>query len=200
MIKNIVFDFGKVLVDYDFVRVIRQFFHSDDDVRRYCDIVLTEDFMNQCDRGDLTIDQLVGNLKHEHPQYAEQLQLFADRYDDFVIGEMPGMNDLLTRLCAKGYKLYGLTNWCLKVHGVMQRYGIFRHLDGWVISSEEHLIKPDVAIYQRLCSRYGLEASECLFADDKPVNIEGARRAGMQGVVFENAAQFEAHLVQIGVL
>ena len=42
--------------------------------------------------------------------------------------------------------------------------------------------KPDPAIYQLLCERYGLTPAECLFVDDNADNCEGARIAGMQAV------------------
>ena len=42
------------------------------------------------------------------------------------------------------------------------------------------------AIYRRLCDRFSLEASECLFIDDLPRNIEGAQKAGMNGYCFQD--------------
>ena len=53
-----------------------------------------------------------------------------------------------------------------------------------VISSRELISKPDPAIYRLLCSRYGLEPRECVFIDDRPVNVEAARAVGMQGIVY----------------
>ena len=57
-------------------------------------------------------------------------------------------------------------------------------MDGAVVSGEERLMKPDPAIYQLLCKRYGLLAEECLFVDDNADNCEGARVAGMRAVRF----------------
>jgi HAD superfamily hydrolase (TIGR01509 family) len=73
-------------------------------------------------------------------------------------------------------------------------------LDGWVISSEEHLIKPDVAIYRRLCEKFNLLPEECLFTDDKQVNIDGAMRAGMQAVLFTDAHTFAEYMKQNAIL
>ena len=194
MIKNLVFDFGKVLVDYDFEHVIRDFFHQGDHLQEYCRIVLSDDFMNRCDLGVEPLEDILRQEQQAHPHLAPQLQLFYDRFDEFILGEMGGMRSLLEQLRQKGFRLYGLTNWSQKVHGIMRKYEIFSLLDGWVISSEEHLIKPDVAIYDRLCSKYGLRAEECFFADDKPVNIEGALQAGMQAALFTTAAQYVSDL------
>jgi len=63
-----------------------------------------------------------------------------------------------------------------------------------VASSDVHLIKPDVALYKYLCTKYKLQAEQCVFADDKAVNVEGALAAGMQGIVFRDALQYAAAL------
>lgn len=199
-VKHLVFDFGKVLVDYDFMRVIRSYFNNDADLKAFCTIVLSDDFMNRCDKEDIPMEQILQQEQQKYPQYAAHFQLFYDRFQNFILGEMPGMFSLLQQLKARGYSLYGLTNWSSTVYGVLQKYEIFSLLDGWVISSEEHLIKPDVAIYHRLCEKFALQPQECLFTDDKLVNIEGAIRAGMYAVHFTDAATYANYLKQNGIL
>ena len=199
-VKHLIFDFGKVLVDYDFLRVIRSYFNDETEMETFCEIVLSDDFMNRCDKEDVPMEQIVQEEKRKYPQYATQFQLFYDRFEDFILGEMPGMYALLLQLKERGYNLYGLTNWSSKVYGVMRKYDIFSLLDCWVISSEEHLIKPDVAIYHRLCEKFNLLPEECLFTDDKQVNIDGAVRAGMQAVLFTDASTYAEYLKQNGIL
>ena len=79
MIRNLVFDFGKVLVDYDFERVIRDFFHQGDHLEEYCRIVLSDAFMNRCDLGVEPLEEILRQEQEAHPQLAAQLQLFYDR-------------------------------------------------------------------------------------------------------------------------
>ena len=76
---------------------------------------------------------------------------------------------------------------------------LFKRMDDRLISSEEHLVKPDVAIYNRLCEKFGLVKEECLFTDDKQINIDGARTAGMPAVLFTDARQFEEDLKEFGI-
>ena len=66
--------------------------------------------------------------------------------------------------------------------------------DGVVVSAFVHLMKPDPRIFSLLADTYGLACDECLFVDDVAVNVEGARRAGMHGLVYagEMADVFEA--------
>lgn len=198
MIRNLIFDFGKVLVDYDFARVIRTFFNNEEDFEQFTQLVANQEFINKCDKEDVPFAELIRQQQELFPQWARPLQLFHDSYVDYVIGEMPGMRNLLTRYKAQGYKLYGLTNWCSVVHVVMQQYHeIFGLLDGQVISSEEHLLKPDVAIYNCLLQRFGLNPQECVFADDRAENVAGAQKAGLHAIVFHDAQQYEAELKAI---
>ena len=194
MIKNIIFDFGKVLVDYDFVSVIRQFFCDADKEGRFVEIVTSEDFLNRCDMEAIPFVEIVREMQTEYPEFKNEFQYFYDRYLDFVVGEVQGMNDLLRKLKSMGFKLYGLTNWCSMVKEVIGRYDIFRLLDGWVISSEEKMIKPDSAIYLRICEKFHLVPRECLFTDDKLKNVNGAISVGMNAVQFTDAAGFENYL------
>lgn len=198
MIKNIVFDFGKVLVDYDFMFLIDTFFEDEDEKRGFCKIFLDQSFIDECDRELVPFKQIIENAKAKHPEYSEALQKFYDRYPDFVTGEVPGMREELTWLKSQGYKLYGLTNWCSAVYQVMARFPeIFSLLDGKIISSEEHVIKPEAAIYEVLSSRFDLIPDETVFTDDKIVNIEGAIACGLQGIQFHNARQFHADLLKL---
>ena len=56
--------------------------------------------------------------------------------------------------------------------------------DGLFISGYEKITKPDPEIYRLLESRFGIKLEECLFVDDRQVNIDGAEAVGMQAVLF----------------
>ena len=194
MIKNLIFDFGKVLVDYDFFHTIRPYFDSQEDLDEFAELFTSLEFLNRCDMEVEPFAEIIRDSQQKYPKFAYQLQKFYDEYPQFVTGEIPGMRDLLGRLRAEGFKLYGLTNWCSKVHDVMKIWDILTILDGRIISSEEKLVKPDAAIYLRLCEKYGLKPEECLFTDDRQINIDGAIAVGMQGILFQSADQYEREL------
>lgn len=194
MIKNLIFDFGKVLVDYSFDRIVDTFFTDESELKAFKKVILSPAFIDKCDKEDIPFADIVKEAQQQYPQWAVQLQTFHDRYLDFVIGEMPGMRDLLTRYRNKGYKLYGLSNWCSVVYDVMKKFDILQMLDGYVVSSDVHLIKPYPEIYRCLLDRFSLKADECVFADDKLPNVEGARAVGMKAILFKNAAQYEQEL------
>ena len=107
------------------------------------------------------------------------------------------MRSLLERLKQEGYRLFGLTNWCSKVHVTMKQYPIFELLEGRLVSSEEHLIKPERAIYERMCEKFALKPEECVFADDRMDNIEAARAYGREIADALEVADDSCHVVHV---
>jgi 2-haloacid dehalogenase len=77
------------------------------------------------------------------------------------------------------------------------KFPILQLIDNYVVSGEEKMVKPDRAIFQVLLDRYGLRPEECLFIDDNPDNIEGARRVGLNGIVFAGAEDLRQRIASI---
>lgn len=189
MIKNFIFDFGGVLIGYDYPSLVRTLFDDEVERRAFEELVCSEEFMTRCDLGEESFAEIIRKQQELYPHWKRQLQEFHDRQLDAMTGEIPGMRDLLARLKAEGYHLYGLTNWSEAVYRVIEKFDILQMMEGTLISSEEKMLKPDAAIYHRLCEKFGLNPQECLFTDDKQVNVDGARAAGMQAVLFTNAKE-----------
>lgn len=197
MIKNLVFDFGGVLICYDFPSIVKPLFADDAERRAFEEVVCSDEFMNRCDLGVEPFAEIIRKLQEQYPRWERQLQEFHDRQLDAMTGEMPGMRDLLARLKAEGYHIYGLTNWSETVYPVIEKFDILQMMEGTLISSEEKLLKPDAAIYHRLCEKFGLSPQECLFTDDRQVNVDGALAVGMQAVLFTNAKEYEKSLISL---
>ena len=196
MIKNLIFDFGKVLVDYEYFETLDQIFKTHEQAEEFYHLLIDGKWNENMDRGD-SFEETFCKMQQIMPQYKEEIATVAQRINEFVRGEKEGMRNLLTQLKAEGYHLYGLSNWCTKVHETMAQYPIFQLLEGQVISSEEKIIKPDMAIYERICQKYNLKPEECLFADDRMENVEAAQHFGMQAICFEDAEQYERELRKI---
>lgn len=198
MLPSLIFDFGKVLVDYDFDEFFRRHIPDPDRLQAFLPLLNNAEVVQAFDRELIPFEQIVAGLIERHPAFEPEFRTFMQHYTEVVTGEVPGMRALLTRLKAQGYRLYGLTNWCHKVRQTMAQYDpIFRLLDGSVISSDEHLIKPEPAIYLRLCQKFQLKPEECIFTDDRPENAEGARAVGMRAIVFHDAQQYEDELLTL---
>ena len=194
MIKNLIFDFGKVLVDYDYEGFFQQYIH---DKQIYDNLLQTFAAENWQEEFDLEINPMADILQQKmelHPEFANEIQYMGEHYLELVTGEIEGMRELMQRLKAEGFRLFGLSNWCQHVKITMQQYPIFKLLEGSIISSDIHITKPSAAIYQTLLNRFGLKAEECIFTDDKAPNIAAGEQLGIRGIVFQNAAQYERDL------
>ena len=194
MIRNIILDFGKVLVDYDFDIFFRRYVPDENRRKQFVPILYNDGLTPVVDRGEKPFEEIVDDLIAENPEFEPELRIFSEHYPDLIIGEIPGMKNLLKRLKTEGFKLYGLSNWCSKVYITMDQYDIFKLLDGYIVSSEVHKIKPEPDIYQCLFERFNLKPEECVFADDKEENVEASIKEGMPAIVFKNAEQFETEL------
>lgn len=194
MIKNLIFDFGKVLVDYDFEAFFKKYIPDINRCNAFTPVLYNEDIQRLLDREAKPFAEIMEEIIGLNPGFEQEIRMFNEHYTDIVTEEVNGMRELLTRLKEEGYKLYGLTNWCSKVYQTIEKYEIFKLLDGYIISSEEKVIKPEAEIYQRLFSKFNLNPEECIFTDDKEENIIGGERLGMRGIVFKNAVQYEKEL------
>jgi putative hydrolase of the HAD superfamily len=82
----------------------------------------------------------------------------------------------------------------LKLSGILDRF------DAVVGSADLGASKPDPAAFAAAVERTGVPAARCLMVDDLPENIEGARAAGMQAVLFEGVDELTQELEEVGVL
>lgn len=183
MIRNIIFDYGSVLIRTDCRRVYTKVFGSWEKADWFRNNILEEEFMHRLDLGD-DYSKCVADLQAKYPDYADAIAMYDTRYLDFVVGEMPGMRQLLMHLRVYGYHLYGLSNYSHKIYDIEQRLKIFRNLEGQIISSDIHITKPDPRIFKLLLAKYGLNAEESLFVDDRIVNTDAARSLGFNAIVF----------------
>lgn len=197
MIKNLIFDFGKVLVEYDFEAFFRKYIPDTERCLAFTPILYNEEVQQLLDREERPFEVIMEEIIAKNKDFEPEMRIFNEHYPEIVTNEVEGMYELLTKLKAEGYKLYGLTNWCSKVHLTMAQFPIFKLLDGQIISSEEKTIKPEPEIYNRLFTKFNLKPEECIFTDDRSENIEGGRHLGMDGIVFKNAKQYEMELRNI---
>ena len=194
MVRNLIFDFGRVLVNYDFDFLFSRLIPDRERLVTFSSFINDPSRVRVMDLGFKTFQEVVEDLKADLPGYDSEFDTFRDHKTEAIIEEVPGMRDLLSKLKAEGFRLYGLTNWDTEIYTTMAQFGIFKLLDGSIISSEEHVVKPGPEIYRRLFERFDLKPGECIFTDDKPENIEGGRRLGMDGIVFKDATQYETEL------
>ena len=189
MIKNVIFDFGNVLIDWNPAYLFLPYFNGDEDkCRFFTDHVCNREWFTRMDRGE-SMDKCVAELQQQYPEYADAVAMFRDRWFEMCSGEIPGMLELIQDLKSKGVGVYGLTNWPAETFDeARRRFKTIASIDNIVVSSHVKLAKPEPAIYQLLLSKYNLNPQECVFIDDRKDNVNAAISLGMNGIVFPGNA------------
>ena len=101
----------------------------------------------------------------------------------------------------KRYRLVLLSNTnVLHFAGLEAAYPLLRHFDANVLSFQVGMMKPDAEIYLIAAEVAQCPPAACLFIDDLPENVEGARQVGMQAVIFTSRPQLEKDFEKLGVI
>lgn len=185
MIKNIIFDFGGVFVDWNPHYVYDPYFGDLEKSTWFLQNICTLAWNMELDENK-SFQQGVQELSAKYPEWAKEIQMYDERWYDMISQTpIPGMYEYAKELKERGYKLYGLSNWNNdKFMLVRNVFPIFDLLDDMVISGREGVVKPKPEIYQLLLNRFGLKASECVFVDDNLTNVKAAREVGIHAIQF----------------
>lgn len=196
MIRNIVFDLGRVLVGFDPEGYLRSFGFDEETVQRFLKVIFGPRWRFY-DRGDYaSVTDLGEELAQEFPKDADMIRkvLRPDWVKIHTLKEDTAA--YLHELKTRGYRVYMLSNLAKESYDYVRGYDFFSELDGGVFSFQEHVCKPDEKIYRILLERYALLPEETLFLDDSAENIETAQRLGMHGIVFTELSAAKAQTEQ----
>lgn len=184
--KNIVFDFGGVLLDLDYNRTFQQmeallgYPVSPDKVSP-----ATTELLTQYEKGLITTGTLVDHLKSTSTLNPSENDIIRS-WNAMLLGWQTFKFDLLERLRQK-FRIYLLSNtnelhldW---VHlDLQENHGISdfetRFFDNVYYSHLIHLRKPDEEIYRFVAEDARLNPTETLFIDDMAVNVRSAENCG----------------------
>lgn len=194
MTKNIIFDFGNVLVQWHPELIYTEYFGDEAKAWWFLRHVADNEWRGRIDAGEPTAD-CIAELQARYPEYTKAVALYDERYFDMLTDEVPGMREVITDLKNRKHEIYGLTNWSMETFPIARKkFGILQMIDRYVVSGAEKLIKPDPRLFQVLLDRYNLKAEECTFIDDNPDNVAAAQKLGMQGIAFTNAETLRKEL------
>lgn len=186
MIKNIIFDVGKVLVDWNPRTTMQELGFTAEEIEEIYSAIFESGIWLEEDRGAIIHDDMYDFLASKCPKHADKIKLFYDHATDSLC-IMPYTHDWIKSLKEAGYNIYILSNFGEYAWNKAVRNGIIDFLDladGKLVSYEVKQVKPDAEIYNILLSRYDLVADECLFIDDSAVNVAGAKEVGINAIVF----------------
>ncbi len=196
----VVFDLGNVLIEWDPLPAVAAGVGAAEAAR----FLAADDFdfmaWNHLQDAGRSWDEAESEVARTHPHWAEHARAYRTHFGASLRGVVPGSVELLRALHAAGVGLYALTNWSHELfpHATARFdfLGLFRDI---VVSGTEGVAKPDPEVFVRLRDRVGRPLAGQLFVDDRPDNVEAARRAGMDGIVFETAAQLRRELERRGL-
>lgn len=184
MIKNIVMDMGNVLLAYDPFVILNRVCDSEREKKLILEHLFEGEAWEMGDRGEITNEQRYEIVKPWLPENLHpKLKTCVEQWD-ICMEPVTGAKEFCVRRREEGFGMYVLSNACSRFHTYFPKQFGCDYFDGIMVSSDVHLIKPDVRIYELLCETYGLIPQECVFVDDRLENVEAAKEVGMQGIVF----------------
>ncbi len=199
-IKNIIFDFGGVLMDWNPRYFFKDYFNDDNRMEYFLTHIAQSEWNEEQDRGRSLMEGT--NIQvQKFPDWERELRAYYDNWHVMLKSEIPQNVEVLRKLSKTDYHLYGLTNWSEETFPyALENYDFFQLFDGKiVVSGTEKLIKPDPKIWHLLLERYNIQANESLFIDDNPKNIEMAKTLGFHTVQVYADTNLEQELIDIGL-
>ena len=198
MPKAIVFDLGGVLIDLDTGRCIRAFEEKlgYERIRELLDPCHQKGIYGDMEAGLITEDEFRAEVLRE--SRPGSVPADVDRcMAELLAGMDPAKVTLLERL-SRDYPLYALSNnneiSVKRMHEIYEENGldwrrIFRKE---FISSRMKLLKPSRAIFRAAASEIGVPPEDILFIDDSESNVEAARAAGWNAVLYVQGTDLAA--------
>lgn len=184
MIKNIIFDIGNVILNFNLLNVLPAFTDNKEEQQFIMDNIINSPEWLQyalIDTGYIKKEDAIEIVKDRTNHTNDKLiSDFWNTYNDYALVD-ENVIDLIKKLKDNNYKIYLLSNINPYTHDVVKTSGLFDLVDGYVLSYLEHKIKPYDSIYKTLLSRYNLNPNESLFVDDKEENVKTANKLGIQG-------------------
>lgn len=198
-IKNIIFDVGNVLMDYDWQTYLKSFGFSEEKYEKIARACFCNPMWNERDRGTLPEEAYVQEFVNAAPEYEEDIREVMRRTPE-CISNMDYTRTWVEYLKDRGYHLYILSNYShymLDANRSMMNF--LPYMDGVVFSCEVEMIKPEPEIYQYILEQYGLDPAATVFLDDRKENCQGAEKFGIHAIQFKSFPQAAAELEKLGV-
>ena len=200
-IHAIIFDFGGVLINWDPHKLFLKYFANN---RQAVDNFLAEinfSAWNLSQDKGYPFSQAVTDLSAQFPQYAYLIRAYDEEWEESITGIIPETVEILYRLKAASYRLYGLTNWSAEKFSIVRhKYEVFDLFEDIVVSGEVKLTKPDPAIFSFILQKIHFLPEECLLVDDSLPNIETARKLGFLTHHYTSPIWLEFVLRKMGIL
>ena len=170
------FDLGGVFFDWDPNHFFINVFKESKEREYFLNKICNDSWNIQQDAGR-SVNEAELELIPKFPEYESQIRMYYANHRKMIKGIFQESITILNFLKSNNYECYVLSNWSAETfEGMIEDYPFLKHFDGLLISGEDNLIKPDLAIYQLAIKRFNLVPHNCVFIDDKLENVEAAKK------------------------
>lgn len=198
--QAVVFDLGNVLIRWDPHPAIAAAVGHGEASRFLADEAF--DFMawNHAQDAGRPWPEAEDAAVNDHPHWEPAIRAYRSNFAASLTGAIHGTVDVLRELHDAGVPLFALTNWSAELFPTArQRFDFLELFTDIVVSGEERLAKPDPAIFAVLERRVGRPLATCVFVDDSPRNVDAARAAGLDAILFTDTGHLREDLRRRGL-
>lgn len=180
--EAVVFDLGKVLLDFDYGRFASNVLHKCGvPAEKILGAVNQSDLLIRYESGFLTSQEFFNEVKLAC-NYTGEFHEFEPVFGD-IFSEIPEMIDLHRRLRERGLPTYIFSNTSeMVIKHIRRAYPFFNTFTDYILSYEHRSVKPQPPIYEVVEARAGKKASQLLYIDDRLENIEHGRERGWRAI------------------
>jgi len=186
MVKNVVFDLGNVLLDFNSDEIIADYVKDEKLHQQISENIFNSKEWILLDRGEITAKEATNRFINRMPDKEKLVREIMDNWKHYLTPIQVNV-EVLNNIAQKPINLYVLSNFHKEAfEEVYEKYDFFNHFDGMIISYREKTVKPERKIYEKLIDRYNLKPDTTLFIDDSERNIEAAKKLGFKTIHFND--------------
>ena len=190
------FDLGGIFFDWDPHHFYKNVFENIEEREFFLAEVCNDQWNVQQDAGR-SIAEAELELIPKFPHYEKEIKMYYKNHRKMIRGVFEESVDILKKLKDKNYDCYVLSNWSAETFaGMIDDYPFLKLFDGLLISGEDKLMKPDLAIYELAKNRFNLNPEETIFIDDKRENIEAAKGLDFKTIHLADPKNIEIEINQ----
>ena len=200
--KNIIFDLGGVLIDWNPEYVYLKEFNNDKkEMKWFFDNICTFDWNENQDAG-YPLKKATEERVKLFPQYENLIRIYYGRWEEMLGGPIKKSVNILRRIKKKNkLNLFALTNWSAETFPTaLKKFDFLSLFEGIIVSGEEKTRKPFEKIYQITIDRFKIDPTESVFIDDNLRNVKAAEKLNIKGIHFKNSNKLEIELRNLKIL
>lgn len=199
-LKNIVFDLGGVLIDWNPRYLFTEVFKNNDELDYFLSEVCSGAWNEEQD-GGRSLREGTELLVEKFPDYEREIRLYYDEWEKMLGGAITENVEILTRIIENNqHGVYALTNWSAETFPIARRQFPFLELfEDILVSGVEKLRKPQPQFYTLMLSRFNLRPEETLFIDDNERNIAAAEALNITGIHLPPGTSLASELMKFEI-